>query len=445
MVTNKQAEERVKKAFSGVSTNSFEQILEKCQSSDTPQKIVKMPKRTSYVWKQIVSIAAVLAIIVTAGFAGYGIAKFEGIATVISFDVNPSIEIELNKKDKIIRAEALNEDGEKILGEMDLAGSDLSVAVNAIVGSMLRNGYIDEISNSILISVDSNDERKSAELERKLADEISMLLSGESFDAAVLSQTVKATKEIKALATEYGITLGKTQLIQKIIKADDKYTFKDLAPLTINELNLIASGEKVSIKASGKASEKRYIGKSRAKKIALKDDGVDRDDISDYKCKLKYKNGKMVYEISFKSKRAKYEYSINATSGKIVKSEIERNASSDETDISLQQSGVTVSEDTAKATALTLAGVLETDITDYTCALNDAAEVPYYSISFFVGEGAYSYNINATTGELMTISTEAPDDSTDSSQDSSNTASSQNTESDVGISTYAFPFETQNS
>ena len=175
---------------------------------------------------------------------------------------------------------------------------------------------------------------------------------------------------------------------------------------------------------------------SRAKKIALKDDGVDRDDISDYKCKLKYKNGKMVYEISFKSKRAKYEYLINATSGKIVKSEIERNASSDETDISLQQSGVTVSEDTAKATALTLAGVLETDITGYNCVFNEG-EVPHYSISFFVGDVAYSYNINAVTGELMTVSTQAPDNQTDSSQVSSDTDSSQPAESNAASSTTA--------
>lgn len=436
MVTNKQAEERVKKAFRGIAPDTFEQILEKCQNGDCNPKVIKMPKRSGYVLRKIVSIAAALAIIISSGLVGFGIAKFESIATVISFDVNPSIQIELNKNDKIVRAEARNQDGQKVLGEMDLAGSDLSVAVNAIIGSMLRNGYIDELSNSILISVDNGDERKSAELERKLADEISILLSGEKFDAAVLSQTIKATKEIKALANEYGITLGKAQLIQKIIKADDKYNFKDLAPLTINELNLIASGEKIGIKTSGKASEKRYIGKSKAKKISLKDDGVNKEEISDYECKLKYKNGKMVYEISFKTQKAKYDYLIDATNGKIVKSEIERKEQGDVIASNPNQGVIKIDEATARVVALKTAGVLETDITGYNCVFNEG-EVPHYSISFFVGDVAYSYNINAVTGELMTVSTQAPDNQTDSSQVSSDTDSSQPAESNAASSTTA--------
>ncbi len=434
-MTNKQAEKRVRKAFSAAVPDTFEQILEKCHAENKDQKIIKMPKRTNYFLKRIVSVAAMVAIILTAGFAGYGIANLDSVYSIISFDVNPSIEIEINKNEKIIDAIARNEDGKKILGEMDLKGSDLSVAVNAIIGSMVRNDYLDELSNSILISVDSNNAKKSAELEKKLMEEIKMLLSNESFDAAVLSQTIKTTKEIKKLAEEYGITAGKAQLIKKIIDADSKYSFKDLAPLTINELNLIVSGEKINIKTNGSASEKRYIGKSKAKKIALKDDGVSSDEISGYKCKLKYKSGKMVYEISFKTEKANYDYIINATSGKIIKAEIERKASDDDTTSSTPQNVVTVGEDTAKTTALSLAGVLEINITEYACVLNDTVEEPYYSISFFVGETAYSYNINATTGELMTVSTEAPEDGTSSSQTSSDVTSSQITESDVTSST----------
>ncbi len=422
-MTNKQAEKRVKKAFSGAVPGDFEQILEKCRNSENEEKIIKMPKRRNYFLKQIVSVAAIVALVLTAGLAGYGAAKLERVNSVISFDVNPSIEIEITKNEKIVRANALNKDGEKILGRMDLRGSDLSVAVNAIIGSMLRNGYLDEISNSILVSVDCDDEKKGAQLEKKLMEEISLLLSGESFNASVISQTVNSTKEIEKLAAEYGITKGKAQLIQQIIKADsNKYSFKDLAPLTINELNLLAAGEDVDISAKGTASEKRYIGKSRAKKIALKDDGVNKKDISGYKCKFKYKDGKMVYDISFETDKAKYEYIINALNGKIIRTDIERKPhSSSSTD-----TPEIVDEATAKAAALSLAGVTEADIQNLAILLIEDAETPYYTVGFFVGEMEYSYNINAYTLELMTISTEdTTGDETSSEQSSTDLDSSQ--------------------
>lgn len=439
-MTNKQVEERVKKAFAGATSDNFEQILEKCHNTSCDTKIIKMPKRTNYLLKQIISIAAVLAIVITAGFAGYGMAKFETADTIVSFDVNPSIEIELNKNEKIIRANARNDDGEKILGGMDLTGSDLSVAVNAIIGSMLRNGYLDEISNSILVSVDSGDEKEGARIEKMLMEEIKLILSGQSFNASVLSQTVKTNKEIEKLAEEYGITKGKAQLIQQIIKANPKYTFKDLAPLTINELNLIISGEKnIQINTTGNASEKRYIGKSKAKKIAFSDDGVNKNKVSGYKCKFKYKDGRMVYEITFKTPSAKYEYVIDAVTGKIIKADIERKqGTSSQPQNSQPQTVVTpqmIDEATAKAKALGLAGVNEADIQNYTCVLNDTSEKPYYAISFNVGETLYTYTIDAYTGENIVVFEEVegqqnPNDTTASEQITSDENASSQTGND---------------
>ena len=42
------------------------------------------------------------------------------------------------------------------------------MAINALIGSMLRNGYIDEIDNSILITVENKDKDKGATYRRNL-------------------------------------------------------------------------------------------------------------------------------------------------------------------------------------------------------------------------------------------------------------------------------------
>ena len=65
-------------------------------------------------------------------------------ASTIAIDVNPSIVLELNDEDKVIEVILNNEDASIILGEMDLINVDYNVAVNALIGSMVANGYINE-------------------------------------------------------------------------------------------------------------------------------------------------------------------------------------------------------------------------------------------------------------------------------------------------------------
>ena len=101
-------------------------------------------------------IAAALLLLV-GGFLGFRAWQINTrVASVISLDVNPSIEIRTNQKEKVLEVIPLNEDGRIIVDGMDFSGSSLEVAVNALVGSMLRNGYLSELANSILISIEND-------------------------------------------------------------------------------------------------------------------------------------------------------------------------------------------------------------------------------------------------------------------------------------------------
>ena len=98
------------------------------------------------------------------------------MASVISLDVNPSVELDVNRQEKVVSAVPLNADANEILDGMDLKGADLNVAVNAIMGSLLKHGYVDELANSILISVEDDDAARGAALEQKLTTEIGQVL-----------------------------------------------------------------------------------------------------------------------------------------------------------------------------------------------------------------------------------------------------------------------------
>ena len=70
-------------------------------------------------------------------------------------------------------------------------------------------------------------------------------------------------------------------------------------------------------------SSSTYIGKAKAKSIALKDAGVSASSATFTKTKLDYEDGIRVYEIEFYTNSAEYEYEINAKTGKIRDMDVE--------------------------------------------------------------------------------------------------------------------------
>ncbi len=53
------------------------------------------------------------------------------VDSIVSLDVNPSIELKIDSNEKVVETSARNEDARIILDDMDLKGTDLNVAVNA--------------------------------------------------------------------------------------------------------------------------------------------------------------------------------------------------------------------------------------------------------------------------------------------------------------------------
>lgn len=129
--------------------------------------------------------------------------------SVIGLDVNPSIEISVNRKDEILEAEPLNDDGAEVLADMDLDGVDLNIGVNAIIGSMVRCGYLDELDNAILVTVSNDDREKASVLRQDVVTDIESSLEAHKVNAVVYDQQATDMKEITEISNQYGISYGK--------------------------------------------------------------------------------------------------------------------------------------------------------------------------------------------------------------------------------------------
>ena len=260
MISDQELETKVDKLFDKLTPDLSGQILKDIDAADKPA--VRKRNRKN-LWLRIGSMAAVFVLLAVGAFSYAGYAKIDSTVTL---DVNPSIELCVNRNNRVLRVTPLNEDGEAVIGTMNLKNVDLDVAVNALIGSMMKNGYLSEISNSILITVDGSDEQRSMELSAHVSAEVDSMLSA-GFPGAVLSQTATNDETIRSLADANSITVGKAQLIQTLIGKNPMYTFEELSKLTINELNVLLEKQpkaEETIRTIGNASTEAYIGEEQA-------------------------------------------------------------------------------------------------------------------------------------------------------------------------------------
>ncbi|MCD7711311.1 MAG: PepSY domain-containing protein [Firmicutes bacterium] len=170
---------------------------------------------------------------------------------------------------------------------------------------------------------------------------------------------------------------------------------------------LLAGIGTVSVFAAGAIAENTSIGTENAQNFAFADAGVDPLDAENVKVKFDFEQGQFVYEVDFTANGTEYEYYIKASDGTVVKKESEivnaalANAGAETT---TNQTASYIGVDSAVTVALAHAG-LENDDVVFTKSKQDTDDgTVVYDIEFYTSEYEYDYEINATTGAIMSYS-----------------------------------------
>ncbi len=149
--------------------------------------------------------------------------------------------------------------------------------------------------------------------------------------------TKKITKaKAKSIALKHaGVSASKATFVKAKLDYEDGrrvYEIEFYSGNTEYDYEILASNGKIisydkdieNYKIPRKnTSSSTYIGKAKAKSIALKDAGVSASSATFTKTKLDYEDGIRVYEIEFYTNSAEYEYEINAKTGKIRDMDVE--------------------------------------------------------------------------------------------------------------------------
>ena len=196
----------------------------------------KPPARRS---RWISAVAACLVLCILSGVL------FQAMPTAsVCLDVNPSVMLEVNYRDRVTKATPCNEDAVEILGGMDLTGTDLDVALYAILGSMVHHGYLTSDTDTILVSVHSGNQGRADELESEVTDMVAQSLQKMIQAGEILSHQLEGD-EMTPDESEAGCTPGKTAFIEDLVEKYPQLEEDDLEELTIDEIVSLLNEEKL--------------------------------------------------------------------------------------------------------------------------------------------------------------------------------------------------------
>ena len=394
-MTNEKMEQRLAAAIEKTAPNDVDGVLSRCE--ERKGTVIPMTTKKTIKRKWTTLVAACLAVMLLGG-GGLFYQQANAVASVVSLDVNPSIELKVNRSEKVLVCTPLNEDAKAILADMgngaDLKGAKLDVAVNAIVGSLVRNGYLDSISSAIMISVEDRDTTRAEKLQRDLTSTVDSVLQTSESRASVLTQTLTQDAGLEQQARENNISTGKAALVNRVLTINPSLKFDALAKLSVEELKDLAEAGAPAMpigKDAAAYAAEQYAGTTALDSVTAEVDSELDESPAHYEVEIRSQSGE------------EFEYKIDAYTGAILESKREAADGTEAPVVQPSKPAPTgdIGHAKAKSIALNHAGVSENKAYDMEIELDDEDGTLVYEVEFKFGGMEYSYEINAATGAII--------------------------------------------
>ena len=403
-MTNKKMEQRLAAALEKTAPDDVNGVLSRCE--ERKGTVIPMTTKKTVNRKWTTLVAACLAVMLLCG-GGVFYQQAHAVASVVSLDVNPSIELKVSRNEKVLACVPLNEDAKAILADMsngaDLKGAKLDVAVNAIVGSLVRNGYLDSISSAIMISVEDKDTARAEKLQRELTSAVDGVLQTSEAKAAVLTQTLTQDAAREQQARENNISTGKAALVNRVLTINPSLKFDALAKLSVEELKDLAEA----------GAPAMPIGRDAAAYAAEQYAGTTASDSVTAEVDSELDESPAHYEVELHTAWGEFEYLVDAYTGKVLSGQKDLLATAPAGDEAAKPTapsgGADIGHAKAKSIALNHAGVSENEAYDMEIELDDEDGTLVYEVEFKSGNMEYDYEINAATGAILKHETELDD------------------------------------
>lgn len=214
--------DRIHDAFDSVKAEPQLKEATKQFLSQERAKRTKHSKRQAF---QVKLAAACLALTLALGIGGY--TWIQTPVSYVGIDVNPSIELALNRLNRIVSVKGYNEEAEEILKGLSLKGKGYREAIDAIIGSDEMEVYLTDESELVFtVAADSGRE-----------DELTSGIESCMGHSGHASTNVSMDVEDVTKAHSHGISLGKYHAWMKLNQYEEAVTIDECKDMSMSEIH----------------------------------------------------------------------------------------------------------------------------------------------------------------------------------------------------------------
>lgn len=299
-------EHRLRQELSDIAPNRLDELLaavDELPEDDTVIDFAQEVKKRRSPLKAVLSAAAALLLIV--GAAGL-YTNLSADRYIVAVDVNPAVELRVNGFDRISAVTLKNNDAKTLINEDDLKGKTVSDAVDTLTEKLCGDGYLNENSNGVLVSVHGGDDA----LCSKIVGSVGKATERAGFNYAVLYQSLDDDAD------------GKAELIAKLDGRLENFNTEELNKLSVQELIFLAESlDSLPDKTELYGKLNGYLSAEDAKHDA----GV--DSASATQSIIRYAE-QLAYEIVYTENGTTHKYVVSASTGDVLDHEKHGNSSS---------------------------------------------------------------------------------------------------------------------
>lgn len=189
----------------------------------TLQYLEQQRSRRRFVWRRPPAyVLAALCLLLLLGVGGYS--RYSVPTSYISMDINPSIELGINRYGRVVTAEAYNQDGRDILQHLSLKNKTYMQAVRSLLEDETFGSYLTE--NAALVFTIISD---SPDVMR---GELAAIDTGESCDVLTYISDSHCMQE----AHGYQMSFGKYRAYLELAEYDQSVTVEECHEMSMGEI-----------------------------------------------------------------------------------------------------------------------------------------------------------------------------------------------------------------
>ncbi len=208
---------KIQKAFN---TISAEDSLKQSTLAFLRRERKKRAKSFRHIYRYAAACAVMLAVV-------FGMGSYRILNTAVSYisiDINPSVELGLNRFNNVVEAAAYNDDGAELLKDIDLKGKSYTEAIDSLLKNQEFISFLEE-NNRLDFTVVSDRQ-----------DEIVDGIQGCEEYGRYNGHCHGADSEFALQARECGISVGKYRAYTELVQYDENVTPEDCRNMTMKQI-----------------------------------------------------------------------------------------------------------------------------------------------------------------------------------------------------------------